>query len=266
VGKLLPVKGIVHGCYRGNRAGSAIVTAAYAWHRLTHTWDCVDLFIAVSELQREILVRGGLPLEKVAVKPNFVDADGWEAGRKTEEVALFVGRLSPEKGIGTLLTAWNAGKIPLRLKIIGDGPMAEEVRACSAANSAIEYLGPQPSRAVYREMARAKFLVFPSEWFEGLSRTVVEAFSLGTPILAADLGAVSELVEDGVTGYRFPAGDAGALIAGATRFPRGEDYERMRANCRNLFLSKFAPAINYTQLMKIYARAISGRGKRQQAC
>jgi glycosyltransferase involved in cell wall biosynthesis len=266
VGKLLPVDGIVHGCYRGSRAGSAIVTAAYALHRLRHTWDCVDLFIAVSEFQREILVRGGLPADKIVVKPNFVGSDNWETGRKTEEVALFAGRLSPEKGIHTLLSAWNTGKIPFRLKIIGEGPMAEEVRACSAANNAVEYLGLQPSEAVYREMARAKFLVFPSECYEGFNRTVVESLSQGTPVLAADLGAVRDVVQDGVTGYRFSPGNADALIDGALRFPRGEEYERMRANCRNLFLDKFTAEINYTLLADIYKRAIAMRERRQQKC
>lgn len=263
VGKLLPVNGVVHGCYRSSRAGSAIVTATYAFHRLAHTWDCVDLFVAVSEFQRKILIHGGLPEDKVIVKPNFVGVDTWNAEKATGSFALYVGRLSTEKGIRTLLSAWNTGKIPLRLKIIGDGPMAGEVRACSAANSAVEFLGLQSHEVVYNEMAAAKFLVFPSEWFEGFARTVVEAFSQGTPILAANLGAVSELVEDGITGYRFLAGNAGALIAGAMRFLRDKDYARMRANCRHLFLGKFTAEINYTLLMEIYGRAIANSEQRQ---
>ena len=103
----------------------------------------------------------------------------------------------------------------------------------------IEYLGQQPWKRCICEMAKAKFLVFPSEWFETFGRTIVEAFSQGTPALAADLGAVRELVEDSVTGYRFPSGNVEALIAAALRFPVGEDYQRMRANCRNIFLGRF---------------------------
>jgi glycosyltransferase involved in cell wall biosynthesis len=263
VGKILPLDGVVHGCYRGSRAGSAVVTAAFAFHRLAHTWDHVDLFVAVSDFQREILVRGGLPSEKVVVKPNFAGSETWKADENREEVALYVGRLSPEKGIRTLLSAWNSGKIPLRLKIIGDGPMAEEVRACAARNASIESMGLQPPEAVYREMAKARFLVFPSEWFETFGRTVIEAFSQGTPVLAADLGGVRELVEEGVTGYRFLPGNADALVAGALRFPGGEDYERMRSACRSLFLRKFTAEINYPLLTKIYARAIAVRKMRQ---
>ena len=264
VGKPFPLGGIVHGCYRGSRAGSAIVTAAYAFHRMAHTWDRVDLFIAVSAFQRELLVRGGLPAEKVIVKPNFVGSDTWNPEVKTEDAALYVGRLSPEKGIRTMLSAWNTGKIPLRLKIIGDGPMADEVRACAASNVAVEYLGRQPLKAAYCEMRKARFLVFPSEWYETFGRTVVEAYAQGTPVLAADLGGVRELVEEGVTGYRFPMGNAGALAAGALRFPSGEDYERMRANCRRMYLSKFTAEINYALLTEIYAQAIARRKLRWQ--
>ena len=163
-----------------------------------------------------------------------------------------------------MLSAWDTGKIPLRLKILGDGPMADEVRARAARNTSVEYMGLQTSEAVYQEMAKARFLVFPSEWYEGLSRTVIEAFAQGTPVLAADLGAVCELVEEGVTGYRFPAGNVDALAAGALRFTAGEDYERMCLNCRNLFLSEFTGEVNYSLLMDIYARAIAARRMRRQ--
>jgi glycosyltransferase involved in cell wall biosynthesis len=262
VGKLLPAGGIVHGCYRGSHVGSAIVTAAFAFHRFRHTWNHVDLFIAVSDFEREILVQGGLPRERVVVKANFVGSDTWKAERDAEDAALFVGRLSPEKGIGTLLSAWNTGKMQTRLKVIGDGPMADKIRACAARNSRVEYLGAQSQDDVYRAMAKAKFLVFPSEWFETFGRTVVEAFSQGTPVLAADLGAARELVEEDVTGYRFASGDVSALIAGAHRFSEGEDYERMRANCRAAFLSNFTADINYGLLTEIYTKAIALRRER----
>jgi len=261
VGKAFPVDGIVHGCYRCSRTGSAIVMAAYAFHRLVRTWNSINLFIAVSDFEREILVRGGVPAERIVVKPNFVGLDTWKPQRDSEDVALFVGRLSPEKGIRTLLFAWKSGKLPYRLKIIGDGPMAEEVRAYAATVTNVEYSGLLSQEAVYREMARAKFLVFPSEWYETFGRTVIEAFSQGTPVLAADLGAVRELVEEGVTGYKFPPGDVDALIAGVLRFSAGKDYETMRLNCRRLFLSRFTAGTNYELLMEIYGRAIASQMK-----
>jgi glycosyltransferase involved in cell wall biosynthesis len=259
LGKSLPIDGIVHGCYRDSRAGSAIVTAAYAFHRIIHTWDRVDLFIAVSDFEREILVRGGLPTEKVVVKPNIVVSASRKEEIHTEDAALYVGRLSPEKGIGTLLSAWNTGKIQLRLKIVGDGPMIDEVRSCAASNQRVEYLGSRPSDDVYGEMAKAKFLVCPSECYETFGRIVVEAFSQGTPVLAADIGCMRELVEEGVTGYSYSPGNVDALVAGTLNFPSGEEYERMRANCRKLYLNKYTSDINYPLLMDVYERAIAIR-------
>jgi glycosyltransferase involved in cell wall biosynthesis len=261
LGKSLPIDGIVHSCYRDSRAGSAIVTAAYAFHRLIRTWDRVKLFIAVSDFEREILVRGGLPASKVVVKPHFVGLAPWNTEIHKDDVALYVGRLSPEKGIRTLLSAWNSGKIQLRLKIIGDGPLADEVSSCAASNQRVEYLGLRPLGDVYREMAKAKLLVWPSECYETFGRTVVEAFSQGTPVLASDIGCVRELVEEGATGYLFPPGNVDALVAGTLRFSAGSAYERMRANCRNLFLSRFTSEINYSLLTNIYARAIAVQKK-----
>lgn len=265
LGKSFPMDGILHGCYRGSRAGSAIVTAANAFHRFMRVWDRVDLFIAVSAFEREILVRGGLPAEKVVVKPNFVGLDTWKQEGHTGEYALYVGRLSPEKGIRTLLSAWNSGKIKLRLKIIGDGPMRGDVLSCAASNPGVEYLGSKPSEAVYHEMAKAKFLVFPSEWYETFGRTIAESFAQGTPVLAADFGCARELVQDRVTGYRFESGNVDALVSGALRFSSVEDYDRMRMDCRNLFLNKFTAEKNYTLLTDIYARAMDARKMRRQS-
>jgi len=263
MGKSFPIGGILHGCYRGSRAGSAVITAANAVHRWMHTWDRIDLFIAVSAFEREILLKGGLAADKIVVKPNFVASDHIPVELNRENAALFVGRLSPEKGIRTLLAAWNSGTIPFQLKIIGDGPMAGEVRSCAASNARVQYLGLKSPEEVYREMAMAKFLVFPSEWFETFGRTVMEAFAQGTPVLAADLGCVRELVEDGVTGFRFAPGDAGSLAQGAVRISQSAHYEQMSANCRSLFLNKYTAQINYIQLMDVYDQASAIRKKRE---
>jgi glycosyltransferase involved in cell wall biosynthesis len=219
VGKSFPIGGILHGCYRQSRVGSAIVTAAFVFHRLMRTWNRVDLFIAVSEFEREVLVGGGLPAEKVVVKPNFVSLNTRETNTDKREVALYVGRLSPEKGLRTMLTAWSSDRIPLRLKIIGNGPMSDET----------------------------------------FGRTVVEAFSQGTPVLAADLGGMRQLVKDGVTGYRFSPGNVESLIAGTLRFPTGIEYKQMSTNCRAFYLREFTGEINYVALMDIYRRAIAIR-------
>ncbi len=259
VGKALPWGGVIHACYRGSRAGSAVVTAAFALHRLARTWDKVDRFIAVSAFQRDLLVKGGLPADRLTVKPNHAAVTAPPTPPPIGDHALYAGRLSPEKGLRTLLAAWGTGRLPMGLKVIGDGPLEAEVRAHAASNPRIEVLGRLPSEAVYREMARARFLVFPSEWYETFGRTMIEAFAQGTPVLAADIGGARELVEDGVTGYRYEAGNPDALAAGALRFAPGAAYEAMRAACRRRYQSDFTADVNYGQLMAVYAQAIEAR-------
>lgn len=263
VGSAFPLSGAIHGCYRGSRAGSAVVTAAYALHRLARTWDKVDLFIAVSAFQRSLLVRGGVPAGKIVIKPNFACSELSEERVAKEDFAIYVGRISEEKGLRTLLAAWNTGKIPLRLRMFGDGPLTEEVRCNAERNKRIEYMGPQPFQIISQEMAKARYLVFPSEWYETFGNVVVEAHAKGTPVLAADLGNMKELVEEGVTGYRFFPGNAESLISAALRFPEGDLYERMCANCRAAYENSFTAAKNYASLMEIYARAIEIRGSRR---
>jgi glycosyltransferase involved in cell wall biosynthesis len=263
MGRRFPLRGVAHGCYRHSRAGSAVVTAAYAFHRLARTWDKVDLFIAVSEFERSLLIQGGIPAEKIIAKPNFVQSDPANTIEEKEDFALYVGRITEEKGLRTLLAAWNTGRIPLRLKILGDGPLADEIRSCAQKNQKIEYKGPQPSEVVSREMAKARYLVFPSEWYETFGKVVVEAFSRGTPVLAANLGNMKELVEEGVTGYRFPPGDAEALVSCALRFPEGEPYTRMCTNCLAAYQSRFTTEKNYEALMQIYSRAAEIRRSRR---
>lgn len=168
-------------------------------HRALRTWaEKVDAYVALTEFARKKFIEGGLPAEKIAVKPIFVCPDP-RSGEGRGGYALFVGRLSPEKGIATLLAAWKrlGGRVPL--KIVGDGPLADEVVKAANGSSGVEWLGYRPVAEVHALMKEACSLVFPSEWYETFSRVVAEAFATGTPVIAANIGAVAELVEHGRT-------------------------------------------------------------------
>jgi glycosyltransferase involved in cell wall biosynthesis len=259
-GKTFPLGGVIHECYSDSRVGSALVSAAFSYHRLAHTWDRVSTFIAVSEFQRNLLIRGGIHPAHIVVKPNFVK-NARNPGDGNGGYALFVGRLTPAKGIRTVLKAWSENKIPIRLKIMGDGPLANEVREQAETLHQVEYLGQRSLDEVYAAMAGARFLIFPSEWYEPFALTIVEALSCGTPILAADLASVAELVQVGRTGFRFTPGDADDLAAKASMFlADAATYCEMRRQCRTLYEARYTDAINYKLLMDIYERvSISAR-------
>lgn len=257
MGKFVPWPGIVHACYRDNRAGTVAVAAMQTAHRILPTWTkMVDVYITLTHFARQKFIEAGLPSEKIVVKPNFVSTNP-TVGQGKGGYAFFVGRLSPEKGLDTLLRAWEylGGQIPL--KIVGDGPLANMVEAAASRFPNIEWLGRRPLQEVYELVGEAKFLIFPSQWYETFGRVAVEAFAKGTPVIAANIGAIAELVDSGRTGLLFRPGDREDLIRQvewANTHP--EELMQMRREARAEFEAKYTAQENYQQIMGIYQRAI----------
>lgn len=259
VGKRFALPGIIHACYRNSRAASATVAMMTGVHHVLGTWNRrVTVYIALTNFARDRLLQGGIPGDRLVVKPNFVDPDPGE-GRGDGGYGLFVGRLTPEKGIRTLLAAWKGLGIPLR--VVGEGPLEAEVaEAAKASSGRIEWLGPKSTAEVYDLLARATFLVFPSEWYETFGRVVIEAFATGTPVIGSGLGAIAELVRHGETGLLFRSGSAPDLTAAVhDLLENSERLGRMRTACREEFLGKFTAERNYECLMQIYEFATRSR-------
>jgi len=250
-----PYQAVLHGCYRGSRLGSLAVARMIDTHRRQGNWATkVDRYIALTEFSKGKFVEAGFPAEKIAVKPNFVKAAEPRTPVGADgQGALFVGRLSQEKGIETLLRAWQSLDVPLR--IIGDGPLMDKVRG--QASGIIAVLGSKEPRQVFEEMTRAAFLVMPSEWYEGFPMTLAEAFVQGLPVIASRLGSMGEIIEDRETGLHFTSGDAEDLakkVHWASEHP--EEMRGMGRNARLVYEEKYTPEINHRQLMAIYEQAI----------
>ena len=202
-----PYQGALHGCYRGSRIGSLAVARMVDTHRRRGTWSHkVDRFIALSVFSKSKFVAAGFPADRIAVKPNFAE-DRPVVGPVTRAGALFVGRLSPEKGIETLLRALEGLDVPMR--VVGDGPLRKRVE--DASRPGIVALGWKTPAEVAAEMARASFLILPSAWPENFPVTIVEAFCQGLPVIASRIEALEEIIEDGATGLFFSPGDADDL-------------------------------------------------------
>ncbi|MGB7440878.1 MAG: glycosyltransferase [Coleofasciculaceae cyanobacterium] len=256
LGKFVPYPGVQHACYRNSRPASGVTMAMLTVHRTMGTWtQMVDVYIALTNFAREKLIQGGLPAEKIVVKPNFVHPDPG-IGEGTGGYALFVGRLSVEKGLDTLLSAWQQldGKIPLR--IVGDGPLTSQVKEVAERLPQIEWLGRRPMAEVHALMGEAMFLVFPSKWYETFGRVAVEAFAKGTPVIAANIGAIAELVDHGRTGLHFCPGDPvdlAAKVEWALAHPK--ELAQMRQEVRAEFEAKYTAKENYKRVMEIYSLA-----------
>jgi glycosyltransferase involved in cell wall biosynthesis len=264
--KAFPYPGIQHRCYRNSAFGSATVAAMIGVHRLLNTWrDHVGMYITLTEFCRKKFIQAGLPAEKICVKPHFVYPDPG-IGDGSGEFALFVGRLTPEKGPETLIRAWKLLQCQLTLKIIGEGPIGDSVAQQCRELACVECLGRRPVEEVYQLMGNAKILLFPSECYETFGRVAIEAFAKGTPVVLSDIGALSELVEHGRTGWYFPPGDAEALAAIVDHILTHQQIlPAMRREARHEFETKYTAEINYLKSMEVFDEAISRSPHRNTA-
>lgn len=251
------LRSVRHQCYRGSLAATATVASTLAIHRRLGTYrEQVDAYVAFTEFARKRFSANGLPGERIFVKPNFVDEDPGIRERdeeSAEDYALFIGRLSPEKGIETLLDGFSKVAPGMRLKIAGDGPL----RAKCAESGRAEMLGWLDRPSLRSVLKRARFLVFPSICDESFGLVVIEAFACGVPVLVASRGGMAELVLDGRTGVHFTPGDSGSLataISWAWNHPK--ELEDMGRLGRKEYEQKYTPTRNTEQLLNIYHYAI----------
>ena len=264
LGKTTAWPSVRHACYRGSRAGSAVVASMLTYHRLINTYrNKVDLYFALNEFMRRKHIEGGIPAERIIVKPNFVGSN-LDQGPGDGDYALFVARLMPEKGVKLLLDAWRRLGKQLRLKIVGDGPLEDMVRKEASEIEGADYLGRQSLDQVYELLSRAACLVSASTWYEGFPRTFIESFALGTPVIAPALGPMADVIEDGENGLHFRPFDGESLIGTVERFLDMKPAERnaMRANARAAYIERFTAEANKGLLLEAYEQAVDSSRRR----
>jgi glycosyltransferase involved in cell wall biosynthesis len=250
-------------CYRDSRAETAAVGLMLAVHRSMHTWEReVTSFIVLTEFARSKFLRGGLPPEKIFVKPNFVDPDPLPRNGEGD-YAIFAGRLSPERRISTVLNAWTRLKSRVPLKIVGGGEQRDQLqlKAVKDRLDMVEFTGLLAHDKAIHAIKGARFLIFSSEWYETFGLTLIEAFACGVPVICSRMGAMQEIVEDGRTGLHFNPGDSQDLaekVEWAWNHP--EEMRQMGIAARQEYESKYTAQRNYPRLMEIYERAIETAG------
>jgi glycosyltransferase involved in cell wall biosynthesis len=214
----------------------------------------VDLFYTLTEFAREKFIEIGIPGSRIVVKPNFIDPDpGTGAGHGG--YAVFVGRLSAEKGIETMLDAWTRFHAPIPLKIIGDGPLSGRVAAAAKSGSRIQWLGRRTLTDVYRVLGDAVMLVMPSVCYETFGRTVMESYAKGTPVIVSRLGAMNEIVHHGETGLKFAPGNSADLADCVRRLvDNPQMLPRLRSAARQMYVRNCTADRNYEMLVNIYRR------------
>jgi glycosyltransferase involved in cell wall biosynthesis len=260
VGRRIKVPAVRYRCYHSSAAASSALVASLALHRALGTLhDDVDIYIAPSEFAARKLVEEGLPAEKVVVKPNSAPPISGETDTR-EEFILFMGRLEVEKGVHTLLEAWRQMADPPQLVVLGKGTLEPLVKEAAATNPRVTFGGWADQDGVARYLSRARYMILPSEWYEGHPIAGVQALAAGTPLIASDVGNFTEMAEPGVTGYRFRSGDpqAVASVVQSAWSDRGRWVELSRG-ARRLYREQFSQGRNLAGLLSVYRRAMEFR-------
>jgi len=263
IGRIPAWPGIVHGCYHDSHLHTLIVSSMTAFHHMIKTWDkAVDVYLSATEFYRGLYIKGGLPPEKIIIKPNYIsDASGIPAQVSKGEYALFVARLDPEKGVKTMLNAWKSLSIPLKIR--GNGQLEQAMRDFVLLNnmSNIDFVDRLDTNQLANLRKKARFLIWPSEgYYETFGLVAVECFAQGIPVIASNIGVLSEIVKDGKTGLLFNPGDSDELVEKVKwLWTHPEESKRMGQNARREYEEKYTAERNYQMLMDIYQKVIDNK-------
>jgi glycosyltransferase involved in cell wall biosynthesis len=234
-------------------AASGALAASLAVHRALRTFDRVTRFFAVSRFVRDKYIQAGFSPGQIVVKPNFA----WPSPRRSGpgEYFLVLGRLHPEKGVGTVVEAWRDHGAPGRVVVAGAG--TEEATLRAAAPPSVQFAGEVPPAQVSGLLSRARALLVPSLWYEAAPRGIVEAYSAGVPVIASRVGALPESVEEGVSGLLVAPGDAKSWAQAAQRLANDAESERLGEGAYRLWEERFSPERGLEQLEACYREALA---------
>lgn len=259
-----PWNALRYRCYRESltATGANVWMISYNRYRGSFT-NLVNRYIALTDFAASRLVAGGIPSERIEVKPNFLPYTP-ELSKKRKGYAVYVGRLSEEKGVRTLLEAWkNVNGLPL--KIIGDGPLRHDLEAQAIGQGVnLEFMGMRRIDEVLSIVGGALLQVVPSECYEGFPMVILEAYACGTPVVASCIGSLAEIVLDEETGFHFEAGNHFELAEKIKTLAANPDLAaKLGDGAREIFNQKYKPEQNFKMLMGIYQRAREDFEKRK---
>lgn len=251
-------RAVASGAYRGSRLQTAVVARMIETHRKRGTWNRVpDRLIALTGFAKHKFSEGGIPEERIAVKPNFIrdPLPGLKPSTDSgiERGFIYAGRIEKEKGIDELIEAWIERDIKYPLLIAGNGTKKEYLEKLSSRNRAIKWLGSVDRDELLSLMRASLALIFPSRWYEGMPMTILEAKALGCPVITADIGNHADLVNDGADGLHYQSGEISDLSEKVEIIASDPELrERLSKGSRKDYERHYTPDRNYSLLMKIY--------------
>lgn len=242
-------------CEEGSLPKSLLLTLEALWHRGAGSYDGVDLFISPSKFLAELVGRGGVAEDRIRVLPNGVDHQAVTVTNRDDSYILYLGRISKEKGIPTLLKAHVRAKRPLSLKVVGTGPLLEEL---AQEYKDVDFLGFKTGDELNSLIGGASFVVVPSEWYENCSMSVLEAMAYGKPVIGAKIGGIPEQIEHGKSGFLFEMGNEEELAAQITILAEDEGLrKKMGDRARQKLIEEYSLDRHCKGLLSIYDEMLS---------
>ena len=254
---------VTHRCLLDSRAASIVGWIEATLHAWLKTYEKVARFLCPSQFLLEKFAEFGVPREKLVHFPYFLPLEDYTPAYERSEYFIYLGRLSREKGIVTLLEALHRREgRRLTCRILGEGPLEEDLkrRAAEWGLEKVEFSGYLQGAELHRTIREAAFTVVPSEWYENLPFSVLESFALGTPVVGARIGGIPEMVIDGDTGRTFTSGDADDL-ADALDWMENHPLEMvaMGRRARRMDEERYAPGPHAERLLALYEEVIGER-------
>lgn len=253
---------ITDGVYRGSMVQTAVSAHMIEYHRKHETWQKMpSVFIALTGFSKQKFVEGGLRADRIVVKPNFIEDPvaknpGLLHSVPKKNRFIFVGRISHEKGVTDLVDCWIKHNIEADLVMAGDGPLKQRLEKQSKGYKNIKWLGEVSRDEILKMLAESRALLFPTKWYEGLPMIIIEAMSVGCPVITSRIGNPQYLIDHEINGLHFEPGNPAELFE-RIRFlqQNKKEREKMGREAREKYLENFTPEKNFRQLMDIYRLA-----------
>lgn len=249
---------VVQNCHHSGFTGSLLYTMESYFNRFFKKYEKVDYLIAPSNFLRDKLINGGYSHQKVVHIPNFVNTSGITPNFEPGDYIVYIGRVSGEKGIKTLVDAVKTTKI--QAKIVGEGPLSKWLQGIIASEGIpnIILVGYKSGDDLLDILRNSAFMVLPSEWYENAPLSILEAYACGKPVVASRIGGIPEMVLDGVTGFLFEPGNVEQLKEiMVSLYNNKKLIAQMGKNARDMVEREYSPERHYEMLMDIYEKAIA---------
>jgi glycosyltransferase involved in cell wall biosynthesis len=253
---------VMDGVYRNSILQTAVSAFMIEYHRKKATWTKFpSIFIALSQFSKDKFIEGGLPGDRIFIKPNFlkdplIDFQELELSAKKKNRFIYAGRISGEKGVEDLVRCWLMNNIDAELYMVGDGPLKQKLEKLSKHKGSIKWIGEVSRKEILNMFSESKAVIFPSKWFEGQPLVLLEALSMGCPVITSKIGNPREVIEDGITGFHFEPGNIADLYQKIIFVQNNPDKLReLSENARQAYLKKYTPELNIRQVDEIFIAA-----------